>query len=185
MEGFGKLLGPQGVQDVIMYLRTLAVINTAAPTAQATPEQPLPLPPLPLNPKGKDPRGFVQHPGTTPLAVIAAELKRGKRMAILDARPPSDYLREHIKGAASVPYYDPASYFDKLPRNTWLVAYCACPHAESQTLAQKLLDAGFPKVTVLDEGFGAWKAKGHPVLEPGKAPEPKELDLKPPSGELP
>jgi mono/diheme cytochrome c family protein/rhodanese-related sulfurtransferase len=163
MEGFGKLLGPQGVQDVIMHLRTLAATNVAAPAAPPIPEQPLPLPPLPLNAKGKDPNGFLKHPGVTPLAVIAAELKRRKRMAFLDARAPSDYLREHIKGAASVPYYDPAHYFDKLPKDTWLIAYCACPHAESQTLAQKLLDAGFTKVTVLDEGIGSWKAKGHPV----------------------
>jgi cytochrome c oxidase cbb3-type subunit 3/ubiquinol-cytochrome c reductase cytochrome c subunit len=99
----------------------------------------------------------------TPLDVIARELKAGKRMAFLDARAPSDYLREHIKGAASVPYYDPSPYLDKLPKDSWLVAYCACPHAESQTLAQKLMDAGFKKVTVLDEGIGSWKAKGHPV----------------------
>lgn len=172
MEGFGKQLGPQGVQDVIMYLRTLAAIHAHPEVARPTPEQPLPLPPLPLNPKGKDPQGFIKHPGVTPLAVVASELKRGRRIAFLDARAPSDYLREHIKGAASVPYYDPTSYFDKLPKDTWLVAYCACPHAESQTLAQKLLDAGFPKVTVLDEGIGSWKAKGHPV-ESSNPPEPK------------
>lgn len=163
MEGFGTRLGPEGVQDVIMHLRTLATINAPAPPPRPIPEQPLPLPPLPLNPKGKDPSGFLKHPGVTPLAVVARELKRGKRLAFLDARAPSDYLREHIQGAASVPYYDPTSYFDKLPKDTWLVAYCACPHAESQTLAQKLLDAGFSKVTVLDEGIGSWKAKGHPV----------------------
>lgn len=163
MEGFGERLGPQGVQDVIMHLRTLAAIHPAAPVARPVPEQPLPLPPLPQNPKGKHPSGFVAHPGVTPLAVVARELERGKRMAFLDARAPSDYLREHIQGAASVPYYDPAPYLDQLPKDTWLVAYCACPHAESKTLAQKLLDAGFARVTVLDEGIGAWKAKGHPV----------------------
>jgi cytochrome c oxidase cbb3-type subunit 3 len=167
MEGYGKQLGEQGVQDVIMFLRTLGATRAAAlaakPAPTPVPEQPLPLPPLPLNPKGKDPRGFLKHPGVTPLSVVARELKAGKRMAFLDARAPSDYLREHIKGAASVPYYDPSHYFDKLPKDAWLVAYCACPHAESQTLAQKLLDAGFSKVTVLDEGIGAWKAKGHPV----------------------
>jgi mono/diheme cytochrome c family protein/rhodanese-related sulfurtransferase len=165
MEGFGERLGPQGVQDIIMLLRTFEAINASAsaPVVKRVPEQPLPLPPLPLNPKGKAPTGFVKHPGVTPLAVVARELKRGARMAFLDARAPSDYLREHIKGAASVPYYDPTFYFDKLPKDAWLVAYCACPHAESKTLAQKLLDAGFTKVTVLDEGIGAWKAKGNPV----------------------
>jgi len=174
MEGFGKQLGPQGVQDVITHLRTFAVTNAPAPPAPEVKEQPLPLPQLPLNPKGKDPSGFLKHPAVTPLAVVARELKRGKRIAFLDARAPSDYLREHIKGAASVPYYDPAHYFDKLPKDTWLVAYCACPHAESQTLAQKLLDAGFTKVTVLDEGIGSWKAKGHPVESAkNEAPSPQ------------
>jgi rhodanese-related sulfurtransferase len=171
MEGFGKLLGPQGVQDVIMHLRTFAMTNAPEPPPPPVKEQPLPLPPLPSSSKGKDPSGFLKHPGVTPLAVIARELKGGKRMAFLDARAPSDYLREHIKGAASVPYYDPAPYFDKLPKDIWLIAYCACPHAESKTLAQKLLDAGFSKVTVLDEGIGSWKAKGHPVASAkGHAP---------------
>lgn len=171
MEGFGAQLGAQGVDDVIRHLRTLALAHVEAPVARPTPNQPLPLPPLPLNPKGPDPVGFRRHPETTPLDVVARELKRGARLAFLDARAPSDYLREHIEGAASVPYYDPSHYFDKLPKGTWLIAYCACPHAESKTLAQKLLDEGFTKVTVLDEGIGAWKSKGHPVAS---APPPSK-----------
>ena len=46
-------------------------------------------------------------------------------------------------------------------KNVWLVSYCACPHAESMSLAQKLKDAGFTKVTVLDEGLGYWKSKNY------------------------
>ena len=84
-------------------------------------------------------------------------------MAILDARAPSDYMNQHIAGAVSVPFYDPSPYLDKLPRNSWLVCYCACPHAESGSLASKLVQAGFKKVTVLDEGLGAWTAKHYPV----------------------
>jgi cytochrome c oxidase cbb3-type subunit 3 len=82
-------------------------------------------------------------------------------MALLDARAPSDFLREHIAGAVSVPFYDPAPYFDKLPRNVWLVCYCACPHAESGQLADKLRAQGFKKVTVLDEGLGYWRSKNY------------------------
>ena len=183
MEGFGQKLGPQGVDDVIAYVRSLLVTNAVAMPPHMPVEQPLPLPPLPLNPKGKQPVGFELHPKTTPLDVVARELKRHKRMALLDARAPSDYLREHIKGAASVPYYDPSPFFDKLPKDTWLVAYCACPHAESQTLAQKLMDAGFKKVTVLDEGIGAWKVKGHPIESspPPAAPSPSSSGSKPAS----
>ncbi|HEY4105083.1 MAG TPA: rhodanese-like domain-containing protein, partial [Polyangiaceae bacterium] len=50
-------------------------------------------------------------------------------------------------------------YLAKLPKNAWLVCYCACPHAESGTLAGKLNAAGFKKVTVLDEGLGYWRGK--------------------------
>jgi cytochrome c oxidase cbb3-type subunit 3/ubiquinol-cytochrome c reductase cytochrome c subunit len=93
--------------------------------------------------------------------VIKHELEHGAKMAILDARAPSDYTNEHIAGAVSVPFYEPEPYFPNLPRDAWLVAYCSCPHAESGTLAQKLVSAGFKKVTVLDEGLGYWKKQGY------------------------
>jgi cytochrome c oxidase cbb3-type subunit 3 len=80
-------------------------------------------------------------------------------MAILDARAPSDYTNEHITGAVSVPFYDVDPYVAGLPKDAWLVCYCACPHAESRGLAQTLMNKGFKKVTVLDEGLGYWKSK--------------------------
>jgi cytochrome c oxidase cbb3-type subunit 3 len=80
-------------------------------------------------------------------------------MALLDARPPSDYSNEHIAGAVSVPFYDPDPYFAGLPKDAWLICYCACPAAESGQLAQKLTAHGFPKVTVLAEGLGAWRIR--------------------------
>jgi cytochrome c oxidase cbb3-type subunit 3/ubiquinol-cytochrome c reductase cytochrome c subunit len=84
-------------------------------------------------------------------------------MAILDARAPSDYMREHIAGSVSVPFYEPDPYISSLPRDAWLVCYCACPHAESGQLAQKLVAKGFTKVTVLDEGLGVWRARKYPT----------------------
>jgi rhodanese-related sulfurtransferase len=72
-------------------------------------------------------------------------------------------MREHITGAVSVPFYDPSPYFDKLPKDTWLVCYCACPHAESGQLARALNAKGFSKVAVLDEGLGVWKSRGYPM----------------------
>ena len=124
---------------------------------------PIPLGPVPLNPDGPPAEGFNTYPSTTPLEVIKKELDRGARMALLDARAPSDYIRDHIAGAVSVPFYDPSPYYDELPKDAWLVAYCACPHAESGTLARLLMEKGFKDVTVLDEGFGAWKAKKYPT----------------------
>ena len=160
MTNYDIALGPSGVDDVIAFLRSVQT-----PVAAVNPRQapPLPLGPVPLNPKGPEPAGFRAYPATTPADVIHAQLERGAKMAVLDARAPSDYSREHIAGAVSVPFYDPDPYVPDLPKDAWLVAYCSCPHAESGTLAQKLTAKGFTKVTVLDEGLGVWKGKKYAV----------------------
>jgi cytochrome c oxidase cbb3-type subunit 3/ubiquinol-cytochrome c reductase cytochrome c subunit len=105
----------------------------------------------------------------TPTKLVWAELRRGARMGFLDARTPSDYLVSHIAGAVSVPFYDPTPYIEDLPKTSWLVAYCGCPQAESGGLAMQLMQAGFTKVTVLEDGFGAWTNAKHPVHS-GSAP---------------
>ena len=161
MPAFAKTLSEVDIEDLTTLLRSWAL--PPAPPPAPAPPPPIPLGPVPLNAKGGDPVGFKMQPLTTPLEIIHAELARGKRMAILDARAPSDYMNKHITGAVSVPFYDPSPYLAKLPKNSWLVCYCACPHAESGTLAAKLVQAGFKKVTVLDEGLGAWENKSYPV----------------------
>lgn len=160
MPGFGKTLGAQGIENVIAALRTFQV-PTATPQFGGL--APLPLGPVPLNPSGPEPQGFKAYPAMTPADVIHDQLEKGARFAILDARVPSDFLHEHIAGAVSVPFYDPAPYFDALPKDTWLICYCGCPHAESGQLAQKLQARGFTKVAVLDEGLGVWKSRGYPL----------------------
>jgi rhodanese-related sulfurtransferase len=116
---------------------------------------------VPLNPRGPEPKDFRVQPASTPADVVKAQLDHGARMALLDARAPSDYVSEHISGALSVPFYDPTPYIHLLPKDVWYVCYCACPHAESGQLAQKLAAAGFTKVTVLDEGIGVWRQRGY------------------------
>ncbi len=160
-------LGDPAIEDIVAYLRALereAIAAEQAAGAQpAQPARPAPLPlgKIPLNPRGPAPIGFNAYPGTTKADVIFKQLERGARMVLMDARAPSDYTNEHITGAVSVPFYDPSPYLDKLPKDVWLVSYCACPHAESMSLAKKLMDAGFTKVTVLDEGLGYWKSKNY------------------------
>jgi len=161
MPAFSKTLDEQGIEDLTTLLRSW--VNPAPPPPAPAPPPPIPLGPVPLNPRGPDPVGFKLTPATTPMDIIHAQLKRGARMALLDARAPSDYMNQHIAGAVSVPFYDPGPYLAKLPKNSWLVCYCACPHAESGSLAAKLMAAGFKKVTVLDEGLGAWVGKKYPV----------------------
>jgi cytochrome c oxidase cbb3-type subunit 3/ubiquinol-cytochrome c reductase cytochrome c subunit len=161
MQSFAKKLDKQAIDDVIVALRSWHRPAAVPETPPRVP--PIPLGPVPLNPKGPEPHDFNAHPGVTSVDVVHKELARGARFGILDARAPSDYAREHISGAVSVPFYDPTPYFDALPKDVWLVCYCACPHAESGQLAQKLSAQGFKKVTVLDEGLNVWKSKGHPV----------------------
>ena len=160
MRGFSSTLGDSGVEDLLALLRSWQAPAAAAarPASPARPP-PIPLGPVPLNPRGPEPVGFHLSPATTPADLVKAQLDRGAKMALLDARAPSDYASEHIVGAVSVPFYDPDPYVSALPRDAWLVCYCACPHAESGQLAKKLLDKGFGKVTVLDEGLGVWRSK--------------------------
>jgi cytochrome c oxidase cbb3-type subunit 3/ubiquinol-cytochrome c reductase cytochrome c subunit len=94
---------------------------------------------------------------------VKAQLDRGARLGVLDARAASDYLAGHIEGAVSVPFYDPDPYVAALPKDAWLVCYCACPHAESGQLAHKLEAKGLTKVTVLDEGLNYWRSRGYPT----------------------
>jgi cytochrome c oxidase cbb3-type subunit 3 len=161
MKAFGEKIGEEGIEDLTGLLRSWG--SPAPPPPPPAPPPPIPLGPVPLNPKGPDPVGFKVSPEPTPMAIIYAQLQRGARMALLDARAPSDYMNQHIAGAVSVTFYDPSPYIEKLPKNSWLVCYCACPHAESGQLAARLMQAGFKKVTVLDEGLGAWTQKKYPV----------------------
>ena len=165
MPGFASTLAAADIDSVIAALRGPPPPPPAPvlPPPQQLP--PLPLGPVPLHPKGPEPIGFNQHPGTTNVDVVKSQLDRGAKMAILDARAPPDYVNEHISGAVSVPFYDPAPYLDKLPKNAWMVCYCACPHAESGQLAQKLVAAGFKKVTVLNEGLGVWRSRQYPTTK--------------------
>jgi len=166
MPGFGAKLGEAGVEDVLAALRGWQAPLPAPPADRAAP---LTIGSATLNQGGPEPGTLRPYPQFTPADAIKAELDRGAKLAFLDARAPSDYMNEHIAGAVSVPFYDPSPYLSALPKDAWLVCYCACPHAESGQLAVKLIASGFTKVAVLDEGILVWKARGYPVRS-GRAP---------------
>lgn len=163
MTSFADKLGEQGIEDVVSYLASLPAWLAAGELEGTASPPPIPLGPVPLHPKGPEPKGFRTFPEMTSIDVIGPAYRRKARMALLDARAPSDYAAGHIAGAVSVPFYDPSPYLDKLPKDAWLVCYCGCPHAESGALARQLLAAGYRKVTVLDEGLGAWTEQGYPM----------------------
>jgi mono/diheme cytochrome c family protein/rhodanese-related sulfurtransferase len=164
MAGFAATLGDGAIEDVIALLRNWEA-TTQMPNQPPARPPPIPLGPVPLNPRGGDPVGFKQHPATTGVDIVKAQLDHRAKMALLDARAPSDYTYEHIAGAVSVPFYDVEPYVAALPKNAWLVCYCSCPHAESGQLAQALISRGFTHVTVLEEGLGVWRGKGYPTTK--------------------
>ena len=62
-----------------------------------------------------------------------------------------------------MPSYDVDECAAKLPKDgTWIVAYCACPHAASGRVAAALRDRGFKNVVVLDEGVGTARIDADP-----------------------
>jgi cytochrome c oxidase cbb3-type subunit 3/ubiquinol-cytochrome c reductase cytochrome c subunit len=105
-------------------------------------------------------------------------------MVLVDARPPSDYLRMHIKGAVSVPYFDMHG-IDQVPNDgTWVISYCVCPHEESGRVLEELRRRGYANTAVLDEGFFVWVQQGHPITAAGgqlPIPAPPPAPPAPPS----
>lgn len=162
MPGFEDTLGADRIEDVVALLRTFQQPSRPVARAAVRPP-PVPLGSVALNPGGPAPVGFKAYPRMTSVDTVKAQLDAGARFVLLDARAPSDYVTGHIAGAVSVPFYDPTPYIRGLPKNAWLVCYCACPHAESKELARKLLAEGFSKVTVLDEGLRVWQARQYPM----------------------
>ncbi|TPV94508.1 MAG: hypothetical protein B7733_14800 [Myxococcales bacterium FL481] len=115
-----------------------------------------------VNPMGTDPV-FDADPRFVSVDTLKAALDAEAKLLILDARPPADFVTRHIQGAASLPFYEVEDHLDEIPRDVWIVTYCACPHAESEAAADVLLGAGFTNVRVLDEGFNVWVERGYPT----------------------
>jgi cytochrome c oxidase cbb3-type subunit III len=159
MPAFGRTLKRQEIDDVVALLRSW----------QKPVDETLDLPPRPgalrnvvVNPRGPKP-SFDQGADFVPVDVVKGELDRKAQMILVDARPPSDYARMHIAGAISVPFYDVEAYAAQIPRDRFILTYCACPHAASVKARDALRALGFAHVAVLDEGILAWRDRGYPV----------------------
>ena len=71
----------------------------------------------------------------------------------------------HIPGSFLVLYYEePENFINDIPNDdTWVVAYCACPHAASQRVVNTLKRYGFKNTAIIDEGVLVWAQMGFPV----------------------
>lgn len=178
-----KLTSPQ-TDDVIAYIRTFDksphVTLLAPPTGTE---------PVVINPNGKQP-SFT--PRSTPcgadpkckpddrfvsVAQVKQALDEKRKMVIIDARAPSDWMRVHIPGAVSIPYHD-MKRLSEIPNDgTWVLAYCACPHHLSGDVVNELRKRGYKHAAILDEGILEWHRRLYPVIAaPGVEPPPRGPD---------
>jgi mono/diheme cytochrome c family protein/rhodanese-related sulfurtransferase len=164
MRPYKNVLNNQNIDDVISFIRTFKIKDAFKETIVSDNEELAGV----IREKG------VINAGNTaanfslidnrfvPADDVFKAYKKLKSFIIIDARPKSDYIRSHIKGAISIPFYEIESAIGLLPKDVWIITYCACPHALSGKAADKLKAAGYDKVAVLDEGIIFWQNKGYP-----------------------
>ena len=175
MESWGMKLSDASLADIVAYVRSFATPDAVGSLPPPTGKEP-----LFINPDGKPPADFklTADPGQKPRYVSIEQVKKAldqhRKLIIIDARPPSDWMRVHITGAVSIPYHD-MKRLDEIPKDAWVIAYCACPHHLSGIVVDELQKRGYPHALVLDEGILEWHRRGYPVVAaPGVTPPPAE-----------
>lgn len=118
-----------------------------------------------LNPNKKAPKFTLRDDRYISAQQLLKALKDSSRMILLDARSEAAWHQTHIPGAISVPYYEePDTFVKRIPKDsTWIVAYCACPHAASNRVVNTLRRFGYKHTAILDEGILVWAQRGYPV----------------------
>jgi cytochrome c oxidase cbb3-type subunit 3/ubiquinol-cytochrome c reductase cytochrome c subunit len=172
MEAWGGKLAATEIEDVVAYLRSLA--RPVPPPPAPGESELLPIEgPIVIHPDGEPADLTLRNDRLVSIEELARAYSHRRRLVIIDARPPSDYMRLHISGAISIPHFNMRD-LDKVPNDgTWVIAYCACPHHLSGIVFDELRKRGYKHSAVLDEGVFAWQRKGHPtVAAPGQLPIP-------------
>jgi mono/diheme cytochrome c family protein/rhodanese-related sulfurtransferase len=162
MVAFKDLLGEEKIDAIVAFLRSRASgwnIPERSTVTVPTPENYI------MNPNGKAPTFTLRENKYVSAVQVAQALKDSARMVMLDARSEVAWRQMHIPGSIPVPYYEePENFVNDLPNDsTWIVVYCACPHAASQRVVSTLNRHGFKRSVILDEGILVWAQMGFPV----------------------
>jgi mono/diheme cytochrome c family protein/rhodanese-related sulfurtransferase len=156
-------LGAHTLDDLVAYVRTLER-EPPRPAPAPVYEPPPGLDQLVINPRGRPPSFTLRDDRYVPAAEVAQALTDHRRVVILDARATSDWNRGHIPGALPFPFYNIEEMAGRLPNDgTWILAYCACPHAASGHVVDELRRRHFAHTAVIDEGIGFWQTHGFPM----------------------
>ena len=105
MTGFAAVLGDEGIEDVLALLRSWessAAMPNQPPAVAATDSARA----RAAQPEERRARRFQSAPRHDERRRRESTARPRAKMALLDARAPSDYTYEHIAGAVSVPFYD-------------------------------------------------------------------------------
>ena len=161
MESFARL-SSQSIDDLIVYIRSVEHFPGPPPPPEYEP--PPGLDRLIINPTGQPPQFTLREERYVPSADVARALTEHRRLVILDTRATSDWSANHMAGALPFPFYDIEEMASRLPRDgTWILAYCACPHAASGHVVDELRRRGFQHTAVIDEGITYWTNQGYPT----------------------
>jgi len=162
MKSFKDSLSKGEINAITAYIRSRAS-GWNAPKAVAV-TVPLPKDYV-LNPHNKAPKFVLREKIYVSAEQLLKALKDSSRMIMLDARSEAAWHQTHIPGAVSVPYYkEPDKFIKDIPNDsTWVVVYCACPHAASTQVVNTLKRFGYKHTAILDEGVLVWAQRGYPV----------------------
>jgi mono/diheme cytochrome c family protein/rhodanese-related sulfurtransferase len=161
MPAFEGRLKPGQIDDLVAWL-----VSQRPSSPSPSPAKAAAIPddlPLIVHPDGAAPEFELRGGRFASAEQVARALAEQRRLIIIDARSPSDWIQFRIPGAVPIPYYDIAK-LDRIPNDgTWVVAYCACPHHASGEVVDALRRRGFTRTAVLDEGILYWRQKGYPL----------------------
>ncbi|RYY17687.1 MAG: c-type cytochrome [Chitinophagaceae bacterium] len=162
MPSFKDSLSKNEINAVTAFLRSRASGWNAPEAVVVT--KPLPKDYV-LNPHNKAPDFVLREDLYVSAKQVLKAVKDSARMIILDARSEAGWHQSHIPGAVSVPYYkEPDKFIRDIPNDgTWIIVYCACPHAASSKVVSTLKRFGYKHTAILDEGVLVWTNLGYPI----------------------
>lgn len=164
MPAFGDQLESQQIEDMIVFLRRFETERDVVPAFM----QPPSLAEIELMRHADGPKAdFRLRDGRfVSSAQVRDAIDAESRIILLDARTTSDWLIKRLPGAVPAPYYDIDPILERLPTDdTWIIAYCGCPHAASGLVVDRLREFGLMNTAILDEGVFHWIDQGYPTEE--------------------
>lgn len=107
---------------------------------------------------------WAQTSGEVPLITIEelkAKMDKNEKVVVVDVR---SHINVIIKGALNIPISDLDKNLDKLPKDTLIVAVCACSNEGTSSMAVKILkNKGYTKLAALKGGQIAWEVAKYPT----------------------